>query len=111
MPPIDLTRMSAHAINDRKNRFEVIENTIGWGQPIAMVPDREDPTATNTLTSTGVLVVRSNDNTIVTAWIANVQQASAIYHKATNGKRMPQLYWDIVNYNNNTEYWRNRVAA
>lgn len=110
MPPIDLTKMSAHAIVDRKTRFAVIENSIGWGNPVIVAPDKKGRDATATLTDTGVLVIRGSDNMIITAFIATVRQAQAVWNRG-NGGKMPQALWNMINYNNNTDYWKNLVAA
>ena len=111
MTPIDFTNMTAHATLDREPRFTAIENSIGWGNPVVMVPDRKNETATATLTDTGVLIIRGLDNTIITAWVANVRQAVAIWRQATGVLQMPKALWNMVNYNNDTTYWRNLVAA
>lgn len=111
MPPIDLTLMSSHGINERKNRFEVIENTIGWGRPKVTAVSHLDPTTYETLTSTGVIVVRSQENLIITAYVARVSQALAVWHNAKGAMPMPKWLWNVINYNNNTEYWQNLVAA
>lgn len=111
MPPIDLTKMSAHAILDREVRFDIIEKTVGWGTPVVMAPDKKGRDATATLTDTGVMVIREPDGTIITAWIASVRQAQAVWGRATGNIKMPAALWNVINYNNNTEYWKNKVAA
>lgn len=108
---IDLTMMSAHVIVDRAERIHHIENSIGWGTIVAEAPDRKEQNATAILTSTGVLVIRAMDGTIITAWVANVKQAVAVWKTAKNGKSIPHWLWNVINYNNNTTYWRNLTAA
>lgn len=110
MREIDLTNMSAHVIIDRKTRIEIIEKTVGWGTPIVEASDKKGRDATATLTSTGVLIVRGADNMIITAFIATVRQAQAVWNRAGAGK-MPTWLWNMINYNNNTAYWKMRVAA
>lgn len=110
MKELDLTNMSAHAIIDRADRFSAIENSIGWGKPIAEAPDKQGNDATATLTDTGVLVVRNRDNMIITAFVATVRQAQAVWGRG-HGGRMPQKLWNVINYNNNTEYWKRITAA
>lgn len=111
MPPVDFTKMSAHAIVDRKVRFSIIEKTIGWGSPVVVAPDKKGRDATATLTDTGVIIIRDFNNTIISAWIASVKQAQAVYGRATGNIMMPRELWNVVNYNNNTSYWKNKVAA
>ena len=111
MPPIDLTKQTAHAILDREVRFSIIEKTVGWGTPVVIAPDKKGRDATATLTDTGVLIIRQPDGTIITAWVASVAQAQAVWGRATGNLKMPRKLWNVVNYNNNTRYWRNLVAA
>ena len=40
MKQINLSNMSAHAIVDREVRIGIIEKTVGWGFPVAEVPDK-----------------------------------------------------------------------
>ncbi len=108
---IDLTNMSAHVIVDRQARINNIENSIGWGTEIITAPDKKERDATATLTSTGVIIIRSLDGMIITAWIASVKQAQAVWGRATGSIKLPHWLWNVVNYNNNTEYWKNLVAA
>ena len=110
MAPIDLSCISAHALNDRKERFDVIEKGLGWGKPIVEAPDAEGRPSTTTLTDTGVIVIRGYDNMIITAYIASPRQARKVYERATGNPNMPRKIWLIVNYLNNTPYWQ-KVAA
>ena len=108
---IDLTMMSYHTNVERAHRVSNIENSIGWGEIIAEAPDKNDENVRRALTSTGVLLVLGENDFIITAWVANVGQAAAVWKKAKNGARMPRQLWNMVNYNNNTTYWQNLVAA
>lgn len=109
---IDLTRMTAHIIIDRADRINYIERTVGWGTIVVEAPDPVHPGTIKALTSTGVIVVRGeDDNTIITAWIAEVRQAVSVWIMAKNNNHLPRWLWNVVNYNNNTPYWRMKVAA
>ena len=111
MAPIDLTLMTYHASVERADRFQMIENTTGWGKPLVMTQNKDDVTSTSTLTSTGVIVIRAKDtNNIITAFHANVNQAYAVWAAATGGTKMPRSLWLQINYNNNTDYWK-KIAA
>ena len=110
-PIIDLTNMSAHVIIDRADRIGIIEKTVGWGEPLVQAPDLKGRDATAILTTTGVIIIRSLDNMIITAWIASVPQAISVWRRATGEKNLPNAVWNIVNYNNNTDYWRKRAVA
>lgn len=106
MPPIDFTNISYHAKANRENRFQMIENLTGWGQPCAVATGHIDKTTVETLTTTGVIIVRNKDNMIVTAYIARVGQAKRVWREAKNGESIPQSLWNRIHYNNNTKEWK-----
>ena len=107
---IDLTKMSAHVIVDRESRINHIENSVGWGTIVAETPDPAHEGTIKALTSTGVVIVKGEDDFIITAWIGNVNQTVWIWKHAKGDKPLPRWLWNVVNYNNNTPYWK-RVAA
>ena len=109
--PVDFTNLSYHAINDRAARFNNIENSLGWGNPVASAIDKKDRTATATLTDTGVIIIRNSQNMIVTAWFASVKQASDVWARSDNAGRIPSKLWNLLHYINNTYYWQSLVAA
>lgn len=111
MKAIDLTTVSYHVIADRKTRFEIIEKTVGFGNPVVEAPDKKGRDCTATLTDTGVIVIIDPLGIIVTAWIASVKQAIAVYSRATGKQQLPKELWNMVNYNNNTALWQKKVAA
>ena len=110
MKIIDLTAVSEHVIVDRQDRFNLINKTVGFGLPVVEAEDKKEQGCTATLTSTGVIVIIDPYGIIVTAWIASVRQAIAVYARATGSAKLPRNLWNIVNYNNNTETWH-RIAA
>lgn len=110
MKTIDLTNVSAHVVIDRKTRFDIIEKTVGFGTPIVEAPDKKGRDCTVILTTTGVICIIGADGMMVTTWIASVAQAIAVYARATGKTKLPIKLWDMVNYNNNTETWRKKVA-
>lgn len=100
MPPIDLTNMSCHITVDRKARLSQIQ-AIGWGSPIASVEIyREGRIAYKTLTSTGIIIIRSSDNMIITAYIAEVHQAISLFRSCYGRVRLPQDIYDKITLNN-----------
>ena len=111
MKPIDLTVVSHHVEVDRQARFDIIKKTVGFGSPVVEAPDKKGRDCTATLTDTGVIVIIDPYGMIVTAWIASVKQAQAVYGRATGSLKMPRQLWNTVNYNNNTELWRKKIAA
>ena len=110
MKAIDLTAVSYHVIADRQTRFNIINKTVGFGNPVVETTDKKGTDCTTTLTDTGVIVIIDSHGIIVTAWIASVKQALAVYSRATGTTKMPKQLWNMVNYNNNTELWQ-KVAA
>lgn len=110
MKVIDLTTVSRHVELDRQDRFNLINNTVGFGLPVVEARDKQDETCTATLTSTGVIVIINAHGVIVTVWIASVRQAIAVYATATGTTRLPKNLWNIINYNNDTELWH-KIAA
>ena len=107
---IDLTRMSAHFMIDRKFRIDLIERTIGWGTEVVVAPDKMGQDATATLTSTGVMIIRNFDGLIITAWIASVPEAVSVWIRAKGNNHLPKWLWNVVNYNNNTAAWQKMAA-
>ena len=110
MKEINLTNMSAHVIIDRQVRIDIIEKTVGWGETLVEAPDKKGRDCTAVLTTTGVIAILAEDGMMITAWIASVQQATAVYARATGTTKLPKKLWNIVNYNNNTEVWQKLVA-
>lgn len=108
---IDLTRMSAHFIIDRADRIQRIENSIGWGTIVVNAPDRNKENVYRCLTSTGVLIIKDENDFIITAWIADVKQAVSVWKAAKGDRPVPKWLWNVINYNNNTKYWQKKVAA
>ena len=104
--------MSKHAIEERLQRFNYIVDTIGIGETIAEHKELDQFGRENTkkLTSTGVIIVIGTDQkTIVTAYIASVQQAMRVYKQATGHKRVPnnllqRLYNNEIIRNNQPNY-------
>lgn len=102
MPPIDLTCTSAHVSLDRSERLNAAY-AIGVGIPVAIF---EDYDKTNrkviiTLTSTGLVFVRNQQNMIITLYIPSIAKAKRYYRKA-NGQdaKIPQALIDKVAMNN-----------
>lgn len=108
----DPTNLTAHAVIERINRIEFIEETIGFGNPIFTCKKDRDKygDAIATLTDTGVIIIQEEvTETIITTYIATVKQAYTLYYLATGTTKMPKALWTRINYNNNTEWYRRRV--
>lgn len=110
MKKIDTTKFSFHVMVDRQTRINIIEKTIGWGDTFVEAPDEKGKNCTAILTTTGVIAIMASDGMLITAWIASVKQAMAVYARATGTTKLPKKIWNVVNYNNNTEAWQKIVA-
>lgn len=102
------TNMTRHARFDRMSRLEYILDTVGIGEVIAEIENTHDARGGfQRLTSTGVIVITSqNKRTIVTAYIATIEQACGVYCKAKRVKRMPNNLYN--RFKNNAEYVKNQ---
>lgn len=90
------SRMSYHARVQRIERFEYIIDTVGFGEEIACANlEIKGKMRLHTLTDTGVVIVREKDGEVVTAFIARVEQASAIWYKAQQRTMPNKLYQKI----------------
>ena len=101
MPPIDITNISYHVLNDRKGRIEQIK-AVGMGTPVAVVEqiDKQGRKATQTLTSTGVIVIRNMENMIITMYLAEVNQAARIFKANYGNVRLPNYIYNKIVLNN-----------
>ena len=91
---------SNHVILDRPIRYARIQKTIGIGKPVAIAPDRKHKDCFNVLTNTGVCIIQGYDGTMVTLWVASMNQATDIYKRTTGRCELPQKLYDAVKYNN-----------
>ncbi len=100
MPIIDFTNISYHASVERKNRMEQAK-AIGWGAPLATIETTDERgTVYKTLTTTGIIIVRSKDNNmIITLYVAEVNQAVYIF-KTAYGMPLPRDIYEKVKMNN-----------
>lgn len=101
MPPIDITNISYHVLNNRKERIEQIK-AVGMGIPVAIIDqiDAKGRKATQTLTSTGVIVIRNAENMIITMYLAEVNQAARIFKANYGNVKLPAYIYDKIVLNN-----------
>lgn len=84
-----------HLSDDRLDRVVFIATKIGYGNVIQekVYLNTERGNYWRQITDTGVLIVRSEDKkTIITMWLANINQATEIY----NGRRLPQYLYNRI---------------
>lgn len=93
-------QLTNHAMYDRKNRLAYIHNTIGFGDIIECQAEQYDKVLQ--LTDSGVVLVRSlrtNEQPLITAYIATISEAINIFYSATNNAKMPNYLWKKINRN------------
>lgn len=94
--------ITKHFKNDRIERAAYISQTVGFGEVVKVLDVYEDGRfSRRELMDTGVIVIRSINNVIITMFIATEGQIKYIY----NGKA-PQ--WIINKARKNKKYMRNQ---
>lgn len=82
--------MTRHARYERRDRFNYIVDNIGIGEPLCIAPSK-NPNAVSILTDTGIVIIKRNaDNAIITAYIATMSEATAIYYQSGMTTPLPQ---------------------
>ena len=100
-----LIKMSKHATQDRIDRLMFIYDNIGIGEPYMDMQEEDilyilqqtrpflqihDLDLKNTVTTTGILLVRSaEDGTLITAYIADIDKITAIWRNKHGARPMP----------------------
>lgn len=78
------TSFSRHMVEDRADRYATIATKVGFGEVLytSTYSDREGRWHNRTvqLTSAGVCIVRSEDNTIVTMYCATLAIVKSYFH-------------------------------
>ena len=78
------TSFSRHMVEDRADRYATIATKVGFGEVLytSTYSDREGRWHNRTvqLTSTGVCIVRAEDNTIVTMYCATLAIVKSYFH-------------------------------
>jgi len=102
-----ISNLTTHAKRDRMARLEYIIDTVGVGKVMCEATFHDaregyDDTVRQ-LTSTGVIIIKSSRNQVVTAYIATHDQALDVWQKAfgRHKKMLPALSKKITS---NTEY-------
>lgn len=107
METLNLAGMTYHAKEERKNRVNLIESTIGFGTVSVKAPDLYGKENIETiLTSTGVMAVHDKVvDEIVSLWIASPKQVVSVCRRA-GIEKVPNEIWKRVNYYSNTEWYQ-----
>ena len=98
-------KISYHYSVERKDRINFIQKKVGFGEDIATTIFLSNKRAEKTsmpsksiLTNTGIIkIVSADDGVLITAYIATISEATAIYRKCHKVKYCPdwlmtQLY-------------------
>lgn len=90
-------RMTPHARQDRIERLKYIVTEIGLGEKIVCSNSRNEGTRKEIMTDTGVLLVLSNENLVITAYVVNISQAIAIWREFSNSSvKMPSELYNTI---------------
>lgn len=68
--------MTAHVVNDRMDRVLAIAQHVGWGTEMICVHEAHK---LEVLTTTGVLLVKSMDNKLITAYVPSIDKVRVMY--------------------------------
>lgn len=71
--------MTNHVTNDRIDRMMAIAEHIGWGVELISVLDANNPSHILTLTSTGVLLIKSHTGHLITAYVPSAGKVRVMY--------------------------------
>ena len=97
-----MIKMSEHATNDRIERLAYIATEIGIGEPVVSYLD-ETTYRLAILTDTGVVVIKdSYTEELVTAYVASLDRACAMWHRVHGTTQMPNSLYNQVIRNRNT---------
>lgn len=94
--------MTYHAKNDRITRFEFILQTVGAGKKeiateIFISPTSQNRKAKSVLMDNGVIYIFSiENNKLITAYIASISQAVALYKKCHKCNKCPQTLMNVL---------------
>jgi len=99
-------KMSKHASIERYERLAYLVDTVGIGEELCRVYREESKV--EILTDTGVILVIGIDNTLITAYLANLNKAFSIWRGSTIGARqMPQ--WLYKRLLSNRQYYNHSI--
>lgn len=91
-------KLSSHARDERLERLMYIMTEIGLGERIICTANHITTNRQEALTDTGVLLILSNDDLVITAYVPNVSKAIAIWRDSigTDAKMPPGFYQKII---------------
>ena len=84
--------MTYHARVERAKRVKAIAQTIGITRPILEYIDEADHKRYQLTTKGIVLVLALNEDRLITAFMANINQVSKFYHLCGKKQVSPKIY-------------------
>lgn len=89
-------KLSPHASQERIERLMYLNLHIGIGNEVCsmrgLVPDRRE-----VLTDTGVMLILSDEDVVITAYLATMRQAMRVWRSNYDNMRMPnRLYRKVI---------------
>ena len=83
--------MTYHARIERKNRIDVLEETLGFTKTVLEVENLEEEKRF-CLTSSGVIIIKNlYKDIIITAYMANVDQCYRLYRMSGKSQIAPKM--------------------
>lgn len=89
-------KISEHAKHDRQDRFIAIATSCGFGEVVLKVKQPQNNNYA-CLTSTGIILIMAEDNTLVTLFPSNMDKATAMYYAA--GLKIPNSMRKVIEKN------------
>lgn len=93
-----LFKLSEHASREREERLMYILLNVGIGERIICRTAGQKADRQEALTDSGIVLILNNDDKVITAYIATIDKATAIWRTAYGNKHMTEkLYEQIMN--------------
>lgn len=90
-------RMSKHATQERIDRIFYIVTEVGLGEELSIV--RRFDGAREVLTTTGVVLILSDEDILITAFVASMDKAYALWKNGRNETTVPRWFYERVKRN------------
>lgn len=92
-----LFKLSEHASREREERLSYILMNVGIGEQIVCRVMGQRVDRQEVLTDSGVILILNNENKVITAYIATINKATAIWRAAYGNRHMTErLYTQII---------------
>lgn len=93
---MELINVSFHAAVERADRLHALEEVLGFTNVALEVVEHEHDRKYQ-LTSSGIMIIRNlRFNTVVTAFMANINQCTRLYRMAGKSQVSPKIYKRVI---------------